>query len=523
MINIFKKSLNFKTDFLNINYLEDRISVKRQLVGIFLFSLLIRIPLILFPEVIHNDGTVYISHAKRILSGDWSIGSGLTHPFYPLLIALAHYIFPNGELAGIGVSVFLGSLLIIPLFYLASTLFNKKVGFYSVFFASVHPFLYIYSGSVLTESTFYFLLVSSVLFGWKAFEKGRFQDILSFSLFVSLSYLTRIEGIGFLILFVLWVLFVSPPIGERSWVKRVSIALIAISIFLIFSSPYLIQIKKETGNWQISKKISISLGSLSEEDEESIIKIRENKSIRISSFIQSPLIFMKLIVLRGIESLYKFFQVYTPYLFIIALIGIFMGKSEISSLKRNFFILSFSLYLLCFVHPLFRPGRRYATHVIPIALPWAAFGFLQIVEEIKKAVKKEKLQTKIFILFLIITLVSLFIQGRIMHRREHRIIQKEVGLWIKEHLPKGSKLMSRLPQEAFYGELEWIKIPSKDLEEVIKEAYSKKVQYLVIDHEVIKQSPKFLEKVRNCKELELLNHFERNSRWIKVFRIRNHK
>lgn len=493
---------------------------RKYLFGILLIALLLRIPLIFFPEVIHNDGIAYISHARKIFSGDWSIEKGNIDPFYPFLVALSHFILPNYELAGIGVSIIFGTLLLIPLFFLSSTLFNEKVGFYTILFSSFHPYIYIFSGSVLTESVFYFLLVTSVLFGWNAFKRGEFKDIFLFSLFVSLGYLTRVESLGFLFVFGFWILFITPPFEKRPMMKRLGILLIATAIFLVFSSPYLIQIKKETGNWQISKKISISIGSFSaEKDEEAILKIKQNKSITILSFVKSPLILMKLIIERGVQSLYKFFQVFTPSLSIIALIGILLGKFKFPSPKGNLYILSYFLYLLCFIHPLFRPGRRYATHVIPIALPWAAFGFLQLVDWIKKRSKSKELQKKIPILFLVVILISLFVQGRIIHKREHRIIQKEAGLWMKANLPKG-KLMSRLPQEAFYGELEWIKIPSRDFEEVVNEAYSKGVQYLIVDQEMEKQSPKLLEKIMNCKELELLNYFERDNRWIKIFRFR---
>jgi 4-amino-4-deoxy-L-arabinose transferase-like glycosyltransferase len=520
-MEILKKEIIFWKDLLlNTSEIEGKIITWKYILILFIFAFLLRLSLLLYPEVIHNDGIIYIQHARRILSGNWGIGDGNTHPFYPFLIAIAHYFSPNDELAGIGISVLFGSLLIIPVFYLGSTLYNERIGLYSSLFASIHPSLYIYSGSVLTESTFYFLFVTSTIFGWRAFDKGQFRDILLFSFFVSLSYLTRIEGIGFLLLFGLWVLFVSPPQDkERSWIKRGRIVFMCLCLFLMFSSPYLIQIKKETGKWQISKKISISLGTLSGEGaEEEILKVRERKAMTISSFIKSPLTVAKKIIIGSFQSLYKFQQVFTPYLFAIALIGLWLAKTRWSSFKGSLYLLSYIFYFLCFIHPLFRPGRRYASHVIPIVLPWAALGFLKIINWIQKSIKSRDLQTKVSILLVIVIFTSLFIQGKIIHRREHRTIQKEAGLWMKNHLPKGSKLMSRMPQEAFYGEFEWVRIPSESLEEILKEAYLKKVQYLVIDHEVIKKQPDFFQKM-NDSEFELLKEIERGDYWIKIFRL----
>ena len=46
--------------------------------------------------------------------------------------------------------------------------------------------------------------------------------------------------------------------------RRIAMILLAILAFLAFSSPYLIQIRKETGKWSISKKVNVTIGSLSE-------------------------------------------------------------------------------------------------------------------------------------------------------------------------------------------------------------------------------------------------------------------
>jgi len=492
----------------------------KWILGLVFFAFLIRIPLLLFPEVIHNDGTEYIRHARQILSGDWSIGTGRTHPLYPSLIALAHFFSPNDEMAGIGISVMFGALIVLPIFYLGRAVFSEKVGFLSALFATVHPPLYIYSGSVLTESVFYFLLANSVLFGWKAFEKGQWRDSFLFGFFTSLSYLIRVEGIGLLAIFGVWVLLINPRNGSRPWIKRGRMLLLAILSFLIFSAPYLIQIKTETGRWQISKKISISMGSFSEEEsEQAVERIRERGRITISSLLKSPLTLVKKIGIGGVQSLYLFQQVFTPYLLLMAVLGVLSSRTRPYPIKGNLYLLSHLVYFLCFIHPLFRAGRRYASHVIPFALPWAAFGFFEIIYWIHRMLRKETLRKKVPTVLLVVILTVLFIQGRVIHQREHRFIQREAGLWLKEHLPRGSKLMSRLPQEAFYGELEWVRMPLGSYEEILKEARSKGTQYVLIDKEIVKKSPDFLEKMSHT-DFDLLKELERGDRSIKVFHLR---
>jgi 4-amino-4-deoxy-L-arabinose transferase-like glycosyltransferase len=174
----------------------------------------LRIFLVLYPEVIHNDGVEYIRYAKEVLAGNWT--GGKANPGYPVLIALVYTLIKNYELAGIWVSVIFGVLLVIPVFYLAKEIFNERVGIISGLVAAVHPLLYLASGSVLTESTYHFFIVTSVLFGWYAFSKGRFYQVLLFGLFTSLAFLTRPEAIGFLFIFSMWAFFLKNPEDTNS-------------------------------------------------------------------------------------------------------------------------------------------------------------------------------------------------------------------------------------------------------------------------------------------------------------------
>ena len=85
-------------------------------------------------------------------------------------------------------------------------------------------------------------------------ERDGSGGYLLFGLLTSLAYLTRPEGIGFLIVFGFWILIVNPSGGKRGWTQEVGIVFLAIFCFLLLSGPYLIQIRKETGRWGITKK-----------------------------------------------------------------------------------------------------------------------------------------------------------------------------------------------------------------------------------------------------------------------------
>ena len=79
--------------------------------------------------------------------------------------------------------------------------------------------------------------------------------------------------------------------------------------------------------------------------------------------------------------------------------------------------------------------------------------------------------------------------------------------------------MSRLPQEAFYADLPWIIIPEKSYEEILREARSHKVRYLVIDRNIEKDSPGFSGKIKQ-EDLILLNEFrDHKGRRMVVYEI----
>ncbi|NWG04158.1 MAG: glycosyltransferase family 39 protein [Syntrophaceae bacterium] len=492
----------------------------QPLLLIMALALGLRIFLVLYPEVIHNDGIEYIRYAKEVLTGNWTAGKA--NPGYPVLIALVYSLVGNYELAGIWISVIFGVLLILPVFYLGKTIFNERVGIISSLVVAVHPILYSSSGSVLTESTYHFFMATSVLFGWYAFHKGRWVHALLFSLFASLAFLTRPEAIGFLLIFSVWVFFFNPPGGKRSISGRIWMILIATLAFLIFSSPFLIQIRKETGKWSISKKVDVSIGSFSKMGElPSIDEIRPwRKGVPLLSLVKDPL---SLLVKMGTglsKSFYRFQQGFHPLLCFFAVIGwigIIRNRSR-TSLKANLYILTHHFFYFALVFSILIATRRYTSQMIAISIPWAAFGLEVALEWILQRWKLVENKGKVATLSVALLLLILFIQGRVIHSREHREIQREAGLWMKDHLPRGVYIMSRLPQEAFYADLSWTGIPKKGYEEILQIARSKGVGYLVLDENTEERSPGFWGEFKK-EDLILLKTWDKENQKIVVYEI----
>ncbi len=483
-------------------------------------AFVLRMPLLLYPEVVHNDSTEYVRHAREILNGSWT--GGIASPVFPAFISFAALFTKNFELAGIWVSVIFGALLVLPVFCLGRAIFNEKIGILSALLAAVHPFLYVHSGSILTESTYYFLLTTSVYVGWEAFRKGRIRNIFLFSLFSALAYLVRPEGIGLVFIFTFWVLLIQPPVPKRSFTKRVGMVFLAVFCFLALTSPYLIQLKKETGTWGISKKASLTIKAFSEEERGVPVRLgRGELKITLDSFIKNPLPFLGRVGVGFLESLYRFQQAYHPLLFILAAFG-WVGvlkRRRSTDLKGNLYIFTHHIFFFGLVFPFFWVLRRYVSQMVAMSLPWAAFGCLEMRGWVGNWLRREHLTKRISLIAFLILLSGMFIQGSVKHfSPSQRLIRKEAGLWMKANLPSGGKIMSRLPQEAFYAELEWSGIPKGSYEEILKTARSKGVQYLVIDEDIDEVSPGFLANIREA-DLVLVKELRGKRQKMAIFKV----
>ncbi len=504
---------------LHFGEMEKEGTERKVLLGLLIFAFLLRLPLVFFPEVIYNDGTEYVRHAHSVLTGNWS--GGKAPPLYPALVALAHLVVPDPERAGILISIIFGSLLILPVFYLGREMFSNRVGILSSVFAAVHSFLYLSAGSVLTESTYHLLFATSVLFGWHSFAKARFSRILLFSLFATLAYLTRPEAIGLPIVFSVWVLSMNPPNGERRLAQRVAIVFIAGISFFVFSFPYLYQIRKDTGTWGLSKKTTISIGSLSgEEAAPSLETLRTQNGMTLSSLVKHPLSVLGKVGTGILSCLYKFQQSFNPILFFLAVIGwlLLFKRQNVYPWKGNLYLLAHLIFYFGLVFPFFFITKRHTSQMISISIPWAAFGFLESTEWLHRRWGKAVTVKKFFIFFLVFLLAVLFIQGRMIHSREIRVIRKEAGLWMRDHLPRGANIMSRLPQEAFYAGLPWTTIPEENYETILRVARSRAVKFLVVDEDIDKYSPDFWKNLKG-EDLILLKDLKRGRQRMAVFEV----
>lgn len=466
----------------------------------------LRLYAVLMAQGIAYDGAHYGFVARDFLKGHFIKGlSSPAPPFYPFLIFLFSPDTAHVEIIGRFISLFFGTLTIIPLFFLVKKAIGQKEAIFSALLYSFHPYLVTYSGMLLTEATYWGLLVLSVYFFWTGLEKGKVWKISFSGFFLGLAYLTRPEGIGYLLVYLIWI-FVQ-GILKKEWLKKIALTAVLILSVLFFVIPYAIYIHQETGQWLISKKAKIAQNHFINENAEEFNPskgIEQNKPIENNSEI---LKITENIVQFFPFVIYHYLRAYHFSLWLFLFFGLIRVRKKV--IAYELFLASLVLFHLLSLSTFVPSTIRFAVPVIPLSLFWASAGIL----EIKRYLEKTKISNpERVILLLIIIVILIQLPQSLIPERRHRAEQKKVGLWLKQNTSPDAIIMSNSPQETFYADRELKALPwgisshgfiSKSYGEIINYAKTNGVRYILVNKNTHEKNPGFIESIQSADLKEI--------------------
>ena len=481
------------------------------LVGI---SFGLRLYTVLMAQGIAYDGAHYGFLARDFLKGHFIKGlSSPAPPFYPFLIFLFSPDTAHVEIIGRFISLFFGTLTIIPLFFLVKKAIGQKEAIFSALLYSFHPYLVTYSGMLLTEATYWGLLVLSVYFFWTGLEKQVTWKIGLAGCFLGLAYLTRPEGIGYFLVYLIWI-FVQ-GILKKGWFKKIALMGVLILSVLIFVIPYVIYIHQETGQWLISKKGLITQSQFFKkgvEEADPAKDIEQNKPIENNSKIlkiaQNIVRFFPFVI-------YHYLRAYHFSLWLFLFLGLIRVRQRV--VAYELFLGSLVLFHLLSLSTFVPSTIRFAVPIIPLSLFWASAGIL----EIKRYLEKTKISNPERVIFLFIIIIILIQLPQIlMPERKHRAEQKKVGLWLKQNTPQDTIIMSNSPHETFFADREFMMFPKevsipgnpgKSYNEIINYAKANGVRYILVNKNTNEMIPGFIESMQPTDLKEIFRRAERSS------------
>ena len=463
-------------------------------------AFILRLYAVLMAQGISYDGAHYGFVARDFLKDHFIKGlSSPAPPFYPFLISLFSMDTAYVEMSGRLISLFWGTITIIPLFYLVKEAVGRKEAIFSVLFYTFHPYLVTYSGMMLTEATYWGLLVLSVYFFWTGLKKESVWRTALSGCFLGLAYLTRPEGIGYALVYLLWII-VNGGL-KKKWLKKFILIGVLILAVFIFVIPYVIYIHQETGKWLISKK---GLGTQSqffitggEEGGTSRTveqNIPEKKNSQFQKITQKVIQFFPFVV-------YHYLRAYHFSLWVFLFLGFICVRRKV--IAYELFIASLVLFHLFSLSTFIPSTIRFAVPVIPLSLFWASSGVL----EMKRILEKIKISNPEKVVFLFIFfLILIQLPQSLTPERRHRAEQKNVGLWLKQNTPPDAIIMSNSPQETFYADREFMMLPKgdssagdtgKSYDEMIRYAKSKGVHYILINKNTQARNPGFIDAIQS--------------------------
>ena len=400
---------------------------------------------------INNDGLSYIKTARHFWQGQWASGlASFFPPLFPLMTASIYPLTGDWELAGQFWTLALGVLVLFPLFGLLRRIYGSRVARVALFFYAVSPHVARLSLEVRTESPYIFFVVSALYLFQRGVDTGSRLPFFLGGITSALAYLLRPEGIGLVIVGASF-LFFRGWMSDRLKQSLLQSALLVFG-FALFSSPYILYLKWDTGTWSISRKTgALFLAGMAKHDADAAAEVglkRRSGRISILDEISArPLAYAKKVFVDTLRALGFYFKAlhfsYLPFLFIAWLVYFHDRFWE----KPDFLLMAFVSFYLAAL-PLLVVTLRYSVPLAVVSLGWIGVGYLAVEEYVFR--RWEKKGPLVIGLLLFIFFVGT-LPKTLQSVGWERSYLREAGLYLKGK-PGYSTVFTTSGHVAFYAE-----------------------------------------------------------------------
>jgi len=377
------------------------------------------------PSAITADGHTYLQIARNIHYG---IGLGWqalwASPLHSMLIALIAYLPGANDLqyATDIVSILMGGLLTVSLYFLATLLFDRKVGVMATIVVLSFPQIVDIHFSTEPEITYTAFLFASLALLVATVRNNSYASAILAGISFSLAYLSRSEG--FLIMAVTLAVLCGTQ-GLRFYkTKLARLCLTIVLFFFIASSPYLHFLKKHYGAFTISPKATYVMiwmksevyhdndkRELANDDlwgltPEGKLKWQQPSGLSdLVKFLMSHPAKSLSVYLHNLATELpgripnssgnrRFPQVYPIYIAVLALIAAFLRWGDDSSVKKA---VVFSPLFILLILPVFTGGwSKYLLPYAPLLIIAACGALSQVTENLGACCNNPRLRRVIF-------------------------------------------------------------------------------------------------------------------------------
>ena len=211
---------------------DDKYSYLRIVILIILLGFTIRLFSFQYTYIINPDGVLYIHQGRAIYYGLWNSILTCSMSYlsnYSILIVLAYKIFGDWEVAAKSVSLFFGTITLIPLYFLLDRFFRKEITLVATLVFALIPVFVDKSVDVVRDPVYWFFSVLGLYLFVSQIEKRNYLYLILSSLCFLMAAWARIEAILFVLVSFIFILFVR----QDRKIQRTSIFSIPIVLILL--------------------------------------------------------------------------------------------------------------------------------------------------------------------------------------------------------------------------------------------------------------------------------------------------
>ncbi|HLX11980.1 MAG TPA: hypothetical protein VKS81_04125 [Bacteroidota bacterium] len=411
---------------------------------------LLRYLVMSYHDFVTWDGTYYINYFRNT---DWQ---WVFPPGYPLFIEPARLVISDPVIAAQIVSALFGSLLVIPLFFLARHFLSSRLSLFVVLVTTLNPLMIKYGAVTMSEAQYIFFEVAAILLYF-------LRRPVLFGLASGIAYLTRPEAILFFVLLGMW----------DAWkVRNYRFLGLAAAGFFVLATPYIVYVHSRLGLWTFSPKFN----GLSKWDVDLASNFaRENLANKAQSISMSNLIAYSL------ENYPRRFVLYSKDLLVYAGIPLFIAAAFGIFKKPGILLVGLAMFLAM---PLFgvSAGIRLLLPFIPFL---AIFGFIGVVEYPQKWMPTVAL---IAMIAGFATSVEQITLGEDFYDE-----MKLAGNAIHNYVKPTDIILDRKPYTAFCAGCRFEELPSDSISKIIRYARANNIRYTSLSEPVIHTFRRHLE------------------------------
>ena len=237
------------------------------LAGLIALALIVRLYFTTLPRVVWGDEPFYLWMGQSLLAGTGYNAFGYSGAHFPPLFAvLAAGLAPvTGGLMQASNVIYAttGALLVLPLYLLAHAIYSPTAAWMTGLVVALYPALVtgVLAWGTMTEPL-YLLWVGVAIYAlYLCLEQGRMRDYVLLSVSLGLAYLTRTEALVFVV--AAFGLVLVGRLVRRDRLARVLGRLtVALVVFLLVASPYLLYIRNTTGRWSLTGAAGMAFTSM---------------------------------------------------------------------------------------------------------------------------------------------------------------------------------------------------------------------------------------------------------------------